>query len=544
LCRRRAVELPLLAAAFWVVAFWWLRLLPIGWTGPVLLLGAASLAVGLVIGRRSRPDAASAIIWALAALVGYVLVESALLPPGVDGAMHAGVARVIADAAGHPAGFRPLWPLDFFHSYVVGQPTLTALLAGPFGFGWESAARAGHALAYALLPIAFGGACERWAGGKASGLAAGAAAVFAARAPLHFWTWGGAPNALGIAFALAALGAGISVLRDGADSKRNIISCGLYAAAALLTHGTAVAALCWALPPLLLGALLWKGASRNSVLELLLAAVAAAILVAPYLLAFRPVLGPGEIAWVRRSALATVQGTYAGALRVLPAVLHDVPVIGGAAAAAILLWLRPLQALFPLALGAALVLLILNAVHFSLPLSALLYPDRIAALVLFPIAMLGHDAVLALRETRFRAVLPILAILLVVHSISLQRRSLRAGREHVLATRPDLAALADLDAAFPKGCAVINNYGDAGQWIPALLARPITFPQVNVLFFDEVGAPVHPCAAFRGEVRPYDVDRITPLCPGRSCISERREGRAEVFRITDATLVVTVAGSR
>jgi hypothetical protein len=29
---RRAVELPLLAAAFWVIALWWVRLLPWGWS--------------------------------------------------------------------------------------------------------------------------------------------------------------------------------------------------------------------------------------------------------------------------------------------------------------------------------------------------------------------------------------------------------------------------------------------------------------------------------------------------------------------------------
>ena len=44
--RRRAVELPLLAAAVWVIALWWIRLLPFGWRWPVLVLGAGSLCAG------------------------------------------------------------------------------------------------------------------------------------------------------------------------------------------------------------------------------------------------------------------------------------------------------------------------------------------------------------------------------------------------------------------------------------------------------------------------------------------------------------------
>src|SRR5438093_11851260 len=100
--RTRAVELPLYAAAVWVVAFWWLRLLPLDWTAPAVALGAASLAGGLFLWRRP-PDVGSAAVWVSAAAVLAVLARSALVAPGVDGAMHTGIARVLADAGGHPA---------------------------------------------------------------------------------------------------------------------------------------------------------------------------------------------------------------------------------------------------------------------------------------------------------------------------------------------------------------------------------------------------------------------------------------------------------
>src|SRR5262250_2497705 len=103
----RAVELPLFAAAAWVVAFWWLRLLPFDWSAPVIVLGAASLAGGLLLWRRP-PDPGSGVACLAAALLLATLARSALVAPGVDGAMHTGIARVIADAGGHPTSFRPV----------------------------------------------------------------------------------------------------------------------------------------------------------------------------------------------------------------------------------------------------------------------------------------------------------------------------------------------------------------------------------------------------------------------------------------------------
>ena len=517
---RRAVEVPLLAAAVWVIAFWWLRLLPFPWEGPVIFIGAVSFCAGL-LGWRSGPDLPSAGVWACAAAVFAALCSSTLVPPGVDGAMHTAVARIIADAHGHPAGFRPLWPLDFFHSYPVGQPTLTALVAALGDLDLRRAGLAGHALAYALCVVAFAAAAGRWTNGP-SGLAAGLVAVFSARAPLHFWTWGGAPNALGIAFAIAALAAGIDSLQG---DRRAAAVCGIYAAASLLAHGVSVVALAWTTPILLLGALAFRRDLLPRPLLLVAAGGLSLGLCAPYLLTLHPVLGPREIAWVRESIRASAS------LSVFPRMLHDVPLLAGGAALAAVIARRPRRAAFPAALAALLVLLVLQGRIFALPGSALLYPDRIAVLLLYPLALLGHDAL----EGRGRIALAACAAL-CIHGVSLQARSLRIGEEDALATARDLALLDS--AHLPEGCAVVNNYGDAGQWVPALLSRPITVPQVNVLFFDEVATTVHPCAALRGEKRPYFVDTVP--CPGPACALERSVGRAQLFRIVDPSFRATI----
>ena len=116
---------------------------------------------------------------------------------------------------------------------------------------------------------------------------------------------------------------------------------------------------------------------------------------------------------------------------------------------------------------------------------------------------------------------------------------MREGRAHALASEADLRVLEA--AALPKDCWVLTNYGDAGQWIPALLAQPVTYPHIHVAFFG-LSARVHPCAAFRGAKRPYGPDTVP--CPGRACEPWLRDGGAELFRITDPALLVDLSPER
>jgi hypothetical protein len=272
-----------------------------------------------------------------------------------------------------------------------------------------------------------------------------------------------------------------------------------------------IAAFAYAALPILGAALLLRPALRRRLPLLLGAGGLALLLVSPWLLSLHAVLGPRELAWVR----ATMRD--AASLRLFPAALHDVPLLAGALAAAIVLRRNPRRAALPLALAALLALLVLNGRASTLPLSVLLYPDRIAVLLLLPVAWLASDALHG--RPRLAA---LCAIAMVPHSFVLQRKMLRAGQDHALATAADLRIL----SALPD-CPIWTNYGDAGQWIPALAARPITYPQVNVLFFDEVESTMRPCAAFRGEKRAYSIDTLP--CPGPGCAPLRKDGAAELF---------------
>ena len=76
-----AVEIPLLAAATWVVLFWWLRLVPIPWEPVAFAIGVASFGGGLWVSRRPL-DPASILVWAAAAFFLSSLIARALSRTG------------------------------------------------------------------------------------------------------------------------------------------------------------------------------------------------------------------------------------------------------------------------------------------------------------------------------------------------------------------------------------------------------------------------------------------------------------------------------
>lgn len=512
--KRRAVELPLMAAAFWVIAFWWVRMLPWSWTVPAAVLGSASLCAGVFLFRR-WPDLGSALVWVVASGIVVVLALSTLVPPGGDSAVHTAVARIIAESRGHPEGFRPLWPLDELRGYPLGQPTLTALVAEFAGLGWREAALWGHALVYGLVVVAFAASVSRWRA-TALGLAVGVAAVLVARAPLHFWTWGGTPNALGIAFGVAGFAAGLDAARQ--QDTRSAALCGIYTAAALLTHAVTVVAFAYCAAVIVAASFALRRVPPRVLALLLGAGAVAVILSAPYLATVKPIDPRGADwirAWLRQSAT----------FKTMPWMLHGLPLIAGAAALAVLLARAPARTAIPLSLAGLIVVLVLQGRFAALPGSVFLYPDRIAVLLLFPIALLVHDAL----ESRPRVAAAVASIFLI-HAAILQRKLLRDGSANALVTDADLRVLSA--ARLPEGCVVMNNHGDAGQWIPALYWRPITDPNIHIAFFG-FEQRLRPCAAFRGAKRPYYVDTVT--CPGPGCELVLRDGGAELYRIVDPT---------
>src|SRR5205823_12523301 len=91
-----------------------------------------------------------------------------------------------------------------------------------------------------------------------------------------------------------------------------------------------------------------------------------------------------------------------------------------------------------------------------------------------------------------------------------------------IATQQDLAAIACADRTVPKTAVIDGAYGDATQWIPALIGRAITRPHEHASLFDETEAALaalpRPSYRFVGERLRYPPPLPPPsgaaLCDG------------------------------
>jgi hypothetical protein len=284
-----------------------------------------------------------------------------------------------------------------------------------------------------------------------------------------------------------------------------MFACGVVAAAALLTHGVSfIAALYLAI--VLTAVMMLRERSSAPFIRLAAAGALGVLCLVPYLARFHWVLSDEEASWVARTSLATL--TQFHGLQVIPRSLHDVALIATGVATALLAWKARQKLLLPMITVGVLIVLILNGYVSRLPMSATLYPDRIAACFT---VVIGVVWLLALAHAPKNAV-RLFVLVVGLPAAALSWRTIASGQDKTLLTPTDLQVLERIEAQTPPGCAVVANYGDAGQWLPALTSHPSTFPQVNVVFFDEVAEETTPCAAFVGERLVYSDDLVTNTC--------------------------------
>ncbi len=497
--------------AYWVVAFWWLRLT--GGTLAGLLLGGAGIALVFAVAVRRRLRSALAELRlgrreavALTALVGVTVLRlvpmlQALVPPGGDMSMHATMAMLIRLADGVPTSYRPLLPIDEFGSYAAGLPTLAALLARVTAQPVVTAAFFVSCCAHALVSWAFYAALRTRLRPGAAVLAALLASC-ATCDPQFIFRWGGNPTVLSLAFALPV----IPPLVDGTFSRvrRRLVPVALLAAGAALTHAVVPYALAWVVATVAVARGLTAGRRRfvRGAVNGVLAVSLTLALTAPYLAGFAPPLSPDELATTHRWQLLAEHVPPGDGLGRL---LHLSGFLGHRLGEPIMLWTALALGLC-LGLGRrppvrdgvfalAVLLLVFNAFVWLLPASYVLYPDRLLLLLLWPIAAVIGRALAAV-SARTRAVSGrwrtaqrgLTALALATIPLPFYAWYLLAGPVFADVTPPDLAAIRWLAANVPPGVVIGTNSQDAGRWVPALIARPVTGAHVHFLYEDEVHA--------------------------------------------------------
>jgi hypothetical protein len=282
--------------------------------------------------------------------------------------------------------------------------------------------------------------------------------------------------------------------------------CALIAAASVLTHLIPVVGLLYVMIPLVVyvGVCergVWQGTGPLVVRNTLGIGLIGALLLAvclPHL--FSTEVSAAEVEWVRRFQQQWSGGAWGGALDNAPVtiphylvekVFGDPFLALSCLGMLVLAYRRPHLAIASLIWILTAVGLIINSMHWVLPLSYALYPERVALLLLLPLA-LGISALLdSVRNLFPKTTLPIwvMAALVLFTSARENEKLFHHGlAAHCLLTGADLQAMQWLRVNTNPGDVVQNRYGDAGLWIPALAFSGITDPHLSPFYFDEFRA--------------------------------------------------------
>ncbi len=314
------VQVVAVSLAFWVLAFWLLRWLPLpldaGFRGASLAVVIA-LAVLRVRARPALPRAGpvDAAILAFLLLVVPVLrlvpMTLAVVPAGADMSMHTYVTALIALADGVPDSYRPLLGIDAFGGFPVGFPTLAALVVKLTGLPPHRAAFVLTAVSHALLTPALY-AVARARASRGAALLAALVFSFAVLLPQRFVVWGGNPTVLAIAFAML-FWASLAGFRRW--DRWDLLLASSSLAAVLAVHTIVFVQLCY-LAGIPLAVLQFSRARRDPSGMLRGAALVAlaALLAAPYLASVDPGLASPEAKAIIRKFVLDAGGAWHGTL--------------------------------------------------------------------------------------------------------------------------------------------------------------------------------------------------------------------------------------
>ncbi len=489
------------STAFWLVLFWFLKLfsapfVPVTYGVLWGVLAAAILQILIPVAEGEEKLQRKELLLG-AGLLGTVLLRlipawSQLCAPGADMSMHTYLAALTVNQHGVPDSFAPILPFGGVAAYAPGFHCLMALAETVGGCGPLQAGLFVSCWTYGLLGLAVFVFLRRFAGCRASFLGM-LLLAFGAPHPQEMFTSGTNPSILSLALAILA---GARLLEAGRRwTFGEIFTTGLILAACPLAHSLPAVILAYTALPLG-GIALFRlppEARRHLVRNALTLLAGTVLLLIPYLIHLDLVeVSPAEIRWAHTWQTEHVwPGGWAG----LPAFLFA---FGGKGALGLfalsglfLLVRRERRASLPLALCGILFLLVLNTQLWWLPLSYGLYPDRVMQALLVPAAALFALAVQNRLDGPSRGhprqfLLPLGAVVLALGTLGFLNHYFLEGREKQGVSSADVAAFAWMKEHLPADVMILNNYGDAGLWIPALAQKPAVVIHTSPFFLDEI----------------------------------------------------------
>lgn len=507
------------AAAYWIVSYWFLSVIPLSFPRYILLSLAISLYLLLVRnrapekGKKHVHDIGSSILLtiflAAISIPQWFVLTKQVIPAGNDMSMHAYFARAIASASGFPTNLLPMVPVMTFGSYPFGFSILTALVTKLGSVPILQSALLMTVFSHMLFDISvFLLLRKKYSVPISVGVSVLVAWLSAA--PHLFISWGANPTVLSFALLLF----GLSEVPDK-DHRGSVLLSGMLGIASFLTNYMLPVALCYiAIPLALLNARTLIRWTREHVrahdilgLSLLLLPFVLHLLREPFHMSEATAV---FVRSLHRSELSQWFGKFdASFLHTLWVLLRDTFHPGllwlYAASLLVLLLVRWKRVLNHIVFIAALAVLIINARFWVLPLSSILYPFRFSMLLLIPMSGAFADVLefLLKQIAKFRSLGRTFVILAVciplgvwfVHDTRIPHY-IQSSTESSVAAPSDLEAFRWLEHNTTARDVILNSYFDAGLWIPAAIGRPITVYHTNPVDYEVIRTRVLPRAAY------------------------------------------------
>jgi hypothetical protein len=451
-------------------------------------------------------------------LLRFIPLFLGFFPASADMSFHTLTTNLIVKANQVPLTYDPILSVNF-GGYPTGFHTLSAYISLLSNLPpYKSALFMGN-FTYAFLLLSVFFLLKKFVNSWQA-LVASILTLFVANNPQFFISWGGNPFVLSLALIVFS---SRFIMEITKYKLKDIILFGIFASASILTHVTPVYGFFYIYLPLFILNFLKDKKNNLSVIKKgSLAFLCIIILTLPFFINYQSMnISENEQIWqLQRNAnkFLSWKGNITNFLFTIPSFF--ILIFGNNF---IILSLMALYILINdkklfrdiMIMILATTLVIINSRYNILPFSFLLLSERITTILLIPLSI----AIGYLIKNIFsnfnkfkifhKAGIVIISILFLIICIKNQIHYVNISDQFSMVTPNELEAFDWIIQNTPEDSYFLNNYGDAGLWIPALTLRKINLMQTPPLYLDEkeeFDKTVEPDYAYFGDKKVYETN--------------------------------------
>lgn len=512
------IQVVAISLSYWICSFPLLKFIPLSHTNLFYLSSGIFLLVciiQLIVQRfkftntNQSPSVIDVLIITLISLFFASLSFIQDVPAGADMTTHSYIARVILEKNGYPTTFKPIVPIEHFGFSPTGMPSLIALWTQITQMPFHHTTMMFTSLTYILLTGGIYVMLTNFFSSRVSTITT-IILIFIGKDLTSYLSWGAIPTVLSVSFLFIFLDQFVKII---SNTDRDIrLASGIAAlvfTAAFITHQIPPVVFFYGLVPFGVYLLFQKKNSQHYfsiglfITLFILFSLAFFTSIKPISKDTREFL----IDWQRNHDILSMRGDAYTAIIGVPNLVKRK--IGIDLLLVIFLGIittltqkkKLVDKFFLYSLGVYFVLL-LNSKYWFLPLSELLYPDRVTTTAHLMMAYFTAKAIEKLismdiwnsiknHSSKIEIIIAASFLLygghLFIYTMYLNAEFIvNQSTKFSSVTKNDMAAFQWLSDNTSSTDVIANNYGDAGIWIPALVARTINHNDAAPHDFDEL----------------------------------------------------------